>query len=433
MKYKYLVLALVPFFAIFLTACSLAELPLLGKYFAPKKDTTPVTLTFWGMWEPESVYEQVISSYKEKAPHVTVNYDNRALGGDVFDYKNRIFQGSKSGSVPDLYMVHNGWVPRFVALGHLAPAPKEVADKLAYSERYYKVASDSGVIDGAVYAVPAYYDGLALVYNKSHFKEVNQVAPPTTWEEFRVLALKLTVRGQGDALLRSGAAMGGADNIDHFSDTLGLLWGQANVKIPDEIDSERALDAFSFYTSFYTEDKVWNDTMPEAITAFVRGQTSMILVPSWQVINILEEVPNASDVGVASAPQVPRAAQQANWGSFWMFAVPVNAPHKDAAWEFILHMSDAEQAKSIYNNQTKIRKFGAPYPHVSLAKDLEANPYLVPFLSGAATAKSAEIAGRSGNRNQVTALEVAVNDVLTGKSTPLEALTTAKAVIQGKQ
>jgi ABC-type glycerol-3-phosphate transport system substrate-binding protein len=97
MKYKFLVLALVPFFAFFLTACSLGDLPLLGKLFGGKKDTTPVTLTFWGMWEPESVYESAITSYKEKASHVTVNYDNRALGGDLFDYKNRIFQGSKSG------------------------------------------------------------------------------------------------------------------------------------------------------------------------------------------------------------------------------------------------------------------------------------------------------------------------------------------------
>lgn len=432
MKYKFLVLALVPFFAIFLTACSLSDLPLLGKFFGGKKDTTPITLTFWGMWEPESVYEPVITSYKEKESHITVNYDNRALGGDLYDYKNRIFQGSKSGSVPDLYMVNNGWVPRFAKLGLFAPAPKEVADKLAFSERYYKVAADSGVVDGTVYAVPAYYDGLALVYNKSHFKEVNQVAPPTTWEEFRVLALKLTVRGQSDVLLRSGAAIGGADNIDHFSDTLGLLWSQANVKIPDEIDSERAVDAFSFYTSFYTEDKIWNDNMPESVTSFVRGQTSMLLVPSWQVLNILGEVPNASDVGVATAPQVPRAAQQANWGTFWMYAVPVNSPNKDAAWDFILHMSDPDQAKAIYNNQTKIRKFGAPYAHVSLAKELEANPYVAPFLAGASTAKSAEISGRSGNKNQTAALQVAVNAVINGSATPEEALTKAKNALQGK-
>jgi ABC-type glycerol-3-phosphate transport system substrate-binding protein len=159
----------------------------------------------------------------------------------------------------------------------------------------------------------------------------------------------------------------------------------------------------------------------------------MILVPSWQVINILNEVPNASDVGVSSAPQVPRAAQQANWASFWMFAVPANSPNKEAAWEFILHLSDPEQAKSIYNNQTKIRKFGAPYPHMELAKDLEANPYLVPFLSGASSAKSAEIAARSGNRNQVAALQAAVNAVLVEGTTPEEALAKAKNILQGKE
>jgi multiple sugar transport system substrate-binding protein len=432
MKYKFLVLALVPLFAVFLTACSLQELPVVGKFFSPKEDTSPVTLNFWGMWEPSSVYEPVIASYKEKKSYVSVNYENRALGGDIYDYKNRIFQGSQTGSAPDIYMVHNGWVPRFAALGLFSPAPDDIASKLNMSERYYKVASDSGVVDGKVYAVPAYYDGLALVYNKSHFKDVNQTSPPTTWEEFRVLALKLTVRGEDDVLLRSGAAVGGANNIDHFSDVLGLLWAQANVKIPEDIDSERAVDALAFYTSFYTEDKIWNDDMPESITSFVRGQTSMLLVPSWQVLNILNEVPNASDVGVAPAPQVPRAAQQANWGTFWMYAVPANSPHKDLAWDFLLHLSDPAQAKAIYSNQSKIRKFGAPYAHIELAKDLSANPYVTPYLAGAPTAKSAEIAGRSGNRNQVAALQGVINDIINDVATPEEALAKAKNTLLGR-
>lgn len=432
MKYKILVLALVPFFAIFLTACSLQELPVVGKFFGEEEDTSPVTLNFWGMWEPSSVYEPVIASYKEKKSYVSVNYENRALGGDIFDYKNRIFQGSQSGSVPDIYMVHNGWVPRFAALGLFAPAPEKVASALNINEKYYKVAAESGVVGDKVYAVPAYYDGLALVYNKSHFNDVNQVAPPSTWEEFRVLALKLTVRGEGDTLLRAGAAIGGANNIDHFSDILGLFWSQANVKIPDDLDSARAVDAFSYYVSFQTEDTIWNENMPESVTSFVRGQTSMILVPSWQVLNILNEVPNAADVGVAPAPQVPRAAQPANWGTFWMYAVPANSPRKDLAWDFILHMSQPEQAKAIYSDQSKIRKFGAPYAHMELAKDLSSNPYIAPYLSGASTAKSAEIAGRSGNRNQVGALQTAINDVISGASTPEEALTKAKATLQGK-
>jgi len=92
MRYKYLVLALIPLLSLFLTACTLKDLPVIGKFLGSQESNEPVSLMFWGMWEPSSVYEPVIRSYKEQKPNVSITYENRDSGGDLFDYKERVYQ-----------------------------------------------------------------------------------------------------------------------------------------------------------------------------------------------------------------------------------------------------------------------------------------------------------------------------------------------------
>ena len=425
MRYKYLVLALVPVLSLLLTACTLKDLPVIGKFLGSQESSEPVNLMFWGMWEPSSVYEPVIKAYKEKKPNISVTYENRDTGGDLFDYKERVYQRSKSESIPDIIMVHNSWIPRMVNLGLLAPMPSDKSKDFVYKDNFYPAAEESGVVNNQIYGLPAYHDSLVLVYNKSHFKEINQTTPPSKWEEFRVLALKLTIRGEDQNLIRAGAAIGSADNIDNFGDILGLVWSQAGVKIPDGIDATPAVDALSFYTDFVKEDQVWSNEMPEAVTAFVRGQASMIFVPSWQVLRILNEMENDSDVGVAPVPQALDTGQR-NWASFWMYAVPANAANPAAAWDFVTHLASPEQEKVLYSEQIKIRTFGSPYAHKSLKENLSSNPFIDPVLRSAENAKSAEIAGRSGNKNQTNILKEAVNSVLLGVADSKEALAKAK-------
>jgi ABC-type glycerol-3-phosphate transport system substrate-binding protein len=134
---------------------------------------------------------------------------------------------------------------------------------------------------------------------------------------------------------------------------------------------------------------------------------------------------NDSDVGVAPVPQALDTGQR-NWASFWMYAVPANAANPASAWDFIAHMTTPEQEKVLYSEQIKLRMFGSPYAHKSLKDNLGSNPFIYPVLKSADNAKSAEIAGRSGNKNQTNVLKEAVNSVLLGVADSKEALTKAK-------
>jgi len=276
------------------------------------------------------------------------------------------------------------------------------------------------------------YDGLVLVYNRKHFEAAGIVKPPVDWEEFRRDAINLTVKtaateGSSGALVRAGAAMGLADNVDHFGDVLGLMFVQAGVTIPGQLDSDQAKDALTFYTNFAKEDGVWDASMPESLLAFASGKVSMVLVPTWRLYELLANMSDTSSIGVAAAPQA-LPDTPASWATYWSWVVPKGCAHPDVSWDVLKFIVDPAQQAGIYSEASKLRPFGSIYSNVTLAQGLSTNGYLKPAVETAPYAKTAEIAGRAGNRRQYEALQKAVNDVLAGKSSA-EALSTAKAEI----
>lgn len=419
-----LLLLIIPFG---LTACTLADVPVIGGLFGGSSKNTPVTISMWGLWESPEVMSSMAEKYRTDHPNVTINYDDRSVLTPE-DYKERVFSRLGTESNLDVLLVHNTWVKGLSTL--LSPLPTTVMDATEYKDKFYPVAEESATVDGNIYAVPAFYDGLVLVYNKDHFKEIDQLEPPTSWEEFRKLAIELTVKGADSKIVRAGAAIGTANNIDFFSDILGLLLAQTGAKIPDDMDSRAAQDALLFYTDFVKEYGVWDNSFPEASTSFAEEKVSMIIVPSWNLLDILNARPDLN-IGVAPVPQALES-NPVSWGSFWMYVVPANSTNKAAAWEYIKYLTQQDQQLAAYNNATQFRQYGAPFSLASLASQVTSNPYIGPVLQSAPFAKSGIIAGRSGNVVQVSALKDAVNAVLESKNNSVSAATvlkTAKSTI----
>ncbi|MBP8960814.1 extracellular solute-binding protein [Patescibacteria group bacterium] len=428
MKYKLPTLLILISLSFLLTACSLQDLPLIGKYLPGGGSSVvsgPVNLTMWGLWENPEVMNALISQYNAKNSLVTINYEDRSVLKPLVSYKERVFNRIVEPDSPDIVRVHISWVPRMVASGMLAPMPKSVMSTEDFTNTFYPIVAEQAVINGSVYAMPLYYDGLALVYNRDHFQEIGQQAPPTAWEEFRRLALELCVYSDKD-LIRAGAAMGSANNIDFYSDILGLMWSQAGVDIKNGLDSRAAQDALTFYVNFAKEDKVWNDYFPEATQAFANGQVSMIFVPTWQILDILAASPGMN-IGVAPVPQVS-AENPKTWASFWVEAVSAKSANSAVAWDFLKFLTEKEQQLSFFNSSSNYRGFGSPYSRRDLSDELALNDYLRPYVLDAPYAKTQEITSRSGNSRQEDAIKTAINEVLSGVSAS-EALTKAKAEI----
>jgi len=409
-KSKFLTVCLVLVLPLFLSACTLADLPVVGKFFggsegvdngSPVVDTGPASLNVWGIWERGEVMDVLVQKYNEIYPEVTINYEDKSVLKPLVEYKERVYRRAADPSGPDVMRVHISWVQVIVSV--LEPMPDDIMDTETFRNTFYSVAADNLIIDGQIYGLPTFYDGLVLVYNKDHFEEISQTEAPTAWEEFRRLALELTVKGEGNRIVRAGAAMGAADNIDFFSDILGLLFSQAKVSMPGEVDGKPAQDALAFYTNFVREDKVWAADLPEAI---LKARPDM-------------------NIGVAPVPQA-LPDDPAAWASFWVDVVPQSSKNSLASWSYISFLAQEEQQRVTFSEASNYRVFGPPYSLVSLRGELAENPYLAPALETAGFANTNELAGRAGNKKQVEAMNKAVNSVLGGRITPQQALTTAK-------
>jgi len=433
-KNKLLTLGFILILPLFLTACTLSDLPLIGRFFGggsepgnsgPNIGSEPVSITVWGLWENKEVTDALIGKYNEQYSNVSVNYDDRSVLKPLVEYKTRAFQRAADPTGPDVMRVHISWLPA-LAPTYLQPMPSSIMDLQTFQSSFYPSATENLVYDGKIYGLPTYYDGLVLIYNKDHFAEIGQTSAPTAWEEFRRLALDLTVRGENDEIVRAGAAIGAADNIDFSSDILGMLFEQAGVEFPTEVDSKPAQDALSFYTNFVLEDKVWSSNLPEASVAFSQGRVSMIFVPVWNLMDIIASRPDMN-IGVAPVPQA-RQDSPAAWATYWVDVVPKASANPEAAWSYIAFMAQEQQQLYAYSLASQYRVFGNPYSLVSLKDEISENPYIEPALESASYAHTNVMAGRAGNRRQVDAVNEAINFMLAkANANPLNALNAAKA------
>ncbi len=373
------------------------------------KKTSAITLTYWGLWEPNSVLQGVIADYEKSHPNVKINYTMQSPK----NYRSRLQSAIQSGSAPDIARIHNTWLPMLRA--NLTPAPDKIVP-LSTLDAYYPIAKKNAVAGGKVYALPLEVDGLALFYNQDIFDKKG-LTPPADWNALRKMAYDLTERNAETGIITlSGAAIGTTSNIDHWSDILGLLILQ-NSGDPGKPSTTAVQDALTFYTIFATQDKTWDATQPNSVYAFATGTVAMILAPSWQVAEIKAINPNLK-FGIAPAPTLP--STNIAWASYWMEAVPSSSKNAEAAWEFIKYLSSESSLQSIYAAASQVHGLGEPYPLKSMASLVGSDPIATTFVSQAPNYTSWYLASRTYdegvNDQLIKYYEDAINTIVGGST-----------------
>lgn len=347
-------------------------LGVLGFKFIPQffKKAEPITLNYWGLWEPSSVMQAVIADYEAANPAVKIAYSMQSPK----NYRTRFLAAAGQPNAPDIVRIHNTWLPMLKK--DLSPAPETVLG-ISDLTAYYPIVQKNFVSGGRIYALPLEIDGLALLYNEDIFKEAGATVP-SDWNALRKLAFDLTKTNPETKIIeRAGVALGTTGNIDHWSDILGLLILQ-NSGDPGKPGETAVQDALTFYTIISTQDKSWDATQPNSVYAFATGTVAMILAPSWQVSEIQAINPDLN-FKVAPAPVLPSASYA--WASYWAEAVPATSPHSAQAWDFIKYLSSPEVLQKIYAGASQIRALGEPYPLTTLASSLANDPLAGAYVS----------------------------------------------------
>jgi len=257
-------------------------------------------------------------------------------------------------------------------------------------------------------AIPLMYDSLQLFYNKDII-EAAQVKLPKSWWDLQETAKLLTVKDKDGRITRAGLAAGMVENVDHWSDILGLLIKQNGGDILQSSPENDAniRDAIIYYTNFKTLHKVWNESLPPSTEMFANGNLAFYFAPSWRVFDI-ETINPGLKFEIINVPQLPTLKDvpkdqayasanltNINWATYWVEAVNSKSPKQKEAWKLLEYLASKEGLEKMFATQSQLRSFGEIYPRISLANQIADNPKISPFISVANNSESGYLSSRT--------------------------------------
>lgn len=350
----------------------IGALMLIAKRGRSAANTGIVTLTYWGLWDGKQVMQPLIDEFEKSHPNIKINYIQQDFGftSDNYAYVGTYYSSvaerlTKTGGV-DIMRVNISWLPNII--NFLYPAPSNIFPAKEVTDNYYKPVVDASVINGAVYDIPLYLDGLVMFYNPRLFQNANIKDIPNTWEDVLDDAPKLTIK-ENNRIVQSGVAIGTGTNIFHSPEILLMMLTQANVPVIDiqnkqfTFATNEGLAALKYYMDFSKKYKVWSYTLPSDLKMFVECRLAMLFAPSFRAIDFMASNPNlnfkvkAPPVLPGARPEVPRYI-----ANYYTEVVPKNAPHPKQAWEFLHWLSQPKQLQKLYELQKQAHKTALPSP-----------------------------------------------------------------------
>ena len=354
-----------------------------------------IEIEWWRLWDSQDVFDPQIKAYEKAYPNIKINYRKLTYA----EYEDEIVSALASGKGPDIWSIHNTWLPKHI--DKLAPMPADIMTPDVFGEIFVDVAlNDLQDSSGNLYGLPLSVDTLALYYNKDYFNTKGLTGPPENWTEFKDYVKELTQVDSFGNIKLAGAALGTSQNITRAVDILYLLMLQNGTKMTDE-NGEKALfdakaktssgevytpglDALIFYTDFADPKKsvyTWNPAMHNSIDAFIQEEAAMSFGYSYNDAIIKSKAPNLN-YGIASVPQIEGSSKEVNFANYWAEVVSATSSQQKEAWNFLNYLAKQENIKS-YSEVT-----GRPASRKDVIEEQLTDPILKVFSKQALTAMS---------------------------------------------
>ena len=311
---------------------------------APDKPTpdAPVTLSFMG-WEAspletESV-KQGIAAFQEQFPHIKVEYTPGLAGAE---YSAKLLTMFAGNAAPDVFFCGDSDYRTFAGKGVLY----DITDKFDATfpvDDFIDSSKTIMNIDGKYFGISSCTVSPILYYNKGMFDKAGLPYPSSdpakamTWEEYRTLALQLTIKN-GDKTEQYGtygleswlmAPMLYSNNASMFDKE----FTKTTINTPE---SGEVFDAIR-------DLRVVDGSAPDATTLENIGMSSAQMLQTGKVATLVDgswalQQLSTLDFEVGMAP-LPKFKEAITTGSAHLHSMWANTPHPDETWEFLKFLS----------------------------------------------------------------------------------------------
>jgi len=388
------------------------------------------TVTVWGVIDDYDSYNKIFNDFKKVYPYVTIDFKKFRIE----EYEEKLVNAMAEDRGPDIFMVHNTWIGKY--LPKIQPQPptvkvadqvvtgtaqkkvalqvaekkllspsamrNEFADAVSYDAiRTVNVSTDPKKVDmqDRVLGIPMSLDTLALYYNKDLMNAAGVATPPAGWDEFQKAVRKLTVLDNRGDIIQAGAGFGTGANVDRSSDIMTLLMMQNRTEmtgtdgyprfqaIPQALAGEAeeppAIQALKFYTDFAdpsTDVYTWNLSMPNSLDAFTNGTAAFYVGFSYNRALITSRAPKMN-MGISEVPQI-NPGMKANVANYWLWTVSKRSKSQDMAWYLVNFMTGKDHVAEYLSVAKR------PAARKALLESQLENPDISVFASQVLTAKS---------------------------------------------
>jgi len=390
-----------------------------------------ITVTIQDYFEPASGMAKFVDRWAEEYMKKNPDVEVKHVFIPFAQLLPTILQQALTGTLPEVVMADNPWVPNLIKAGVYL----DITDKVKEWgwenwEDFFKGHRDLTSSDGRVYAFQVTTNNLALFYRKSLLEKAGVAEPPKTWAELKEVSAKikeaLGIYGFGFC---ATASEEGTWQFEPF------LWSNGGSLL--ELDQKEAIEALSFLVDMvekgYTPRDVVNVSGQGDVTQwFINGEVAMMENGNWEfgwhlTPDVLEQL---GDVGVAALP-VPKEGVKPIvpfGGECYGIGASTKDPKKLAvAWEFLSFIASTDGMLA-----ANLEHGGLPTRASAAEKIAAQKPILAPFLEQARYALPRPLVGGLEKYPDVSStVWTAIQRALTGMKTPEEALKEAAEAIRG--
>ena len=322
---------------------------------------------FWAMGYEGEVVAQLLPEFERRNPGIRV--DLQQLPWTAAHEK--LLTAFAGDALPDVVPLGNTWIAEFAALDALEPLDDRIAASPGFArEDYFPGAWDTGVVEGATYAVPWYVETRVPYYRRDLLQAAGVASPPADWTAWRaaMVAIKRQAGADRYAVLLP---------LNEFEPLLNLAVQQPDPLLRDNgrygnFRSAGFRRTLAFYQSLFDADlapRMDNTRISNVWDEFGRGFFAFYISGPWNIAEFRKRMPEHLKDAWTTMPLPGPEGPGASIAGGTSFVVFRQSQHKEAAWTLIEYLSAPAQQLRLHALTGDLPPRRSPWATPALAND----------------------------------------------------------------
>ena len=400
---------------------------------APKAPAGPVTIHVLAMEQAGPTVDEmnaIVGEFNKANPDIKVEIEYVAY--DALHDKITTAMASKPPAY-DVFLVDDIWYAEFAKAGYVLDVTDRITKEMR--DKIFPASWDITTVGGKVYGMPWLLDEKYFYYNETLLKQAGFDAPPKTWEE--MVDQSKAIKDKGIVEYPVVWSWGQAEAA--ICDWVTLLYGNGGSLVDDKgapaFNNDIGVKTLTWMLQTI-DDGITNPASVSYVAEDVRNvfsQGKAVFATNWvymyDLVNFNKEQSKVTDqVKMSLMPAFANSGvQSATINGSMGFSVAATSPNKDAAWKYIEFLT-SEDVQNRYSAhllpmwQTSFEGAGL----TKLQGYTPANATTVPMFKE--QFPFAHVRPKVAYYPEASkALQLALQEALTKKKTPDQALNDAAA------